>query len=55
MRTMLNLLFQKIAVNFDEFSDTARVKILSLQKFEETMIKENIIGRYFVFLVLKKR
>ena len=53
--TLLNLLFDGIAGNFDETDQNVRTIILLLQKLEEILIREGIISSDFVFTVLKNK
>ncbi len=52
--TILNLLFQKIAGNFNERDAVETSLIKSFQKFEETLIKNSVIPSDFAFIVLSK-
>ena len=53
--TVLNLLFDRIAKNFNEEDPCIRSLILSFQKIEEILILEEILPSDFTFLVLKKQ
>jgi SAM-dependent methyltransferase len=49
--TLLNLLFENIAGNFDEENININTLICLLQKFEEILIKEEVVQSDFLFLV----
>jgi SAM-dependent methyltransferase len=53
--TLLNLLYDGIAGNFDEENPYVRGLIRSLQKTEELLMRNRVIPSDFVFLVLRRR
>lgn len=52
--TLLSLVFDGIAGNFDESNPYIRSLILSFARFEESLIKEGILTKDYVFMVLTK-
>jgi len=53
--TLLNLLFDGTAGNFDESNPLVCALIRCLQKTEELLIRNNVIPSDFVFMVLRKK
>lgn len=52
--TLIDLVFNQIAGNFNENDDIQRSLILSLQKTEELLLRSKVIKTHYVFLVAKK-
>ena len=52
--TLLSLVLDGIAGNFDESNPYIRSLILSFALFEESLIKERVLTKDYVFMVLKK-
>ena len=53
--TLLSILFQGVAGNFDESRDLDRSLILAFQKMEARLITEKVIPSDYVFMVLRRR
>jgi len=52
--TIIDLVFNQIAGNFNEDDDVMRALILSFQKTEELLLRSSVIKTHYIFLVAKK-